>query len=168
MDKNKTASNKKLNIYAPWILFYRQLEALFAKDPDVRVDYEDSKKNVKIYVEKQKKADALSKLLPAQKVYGNIVLTIEVVPANLKKNPASDFQTAFEGNEAFSHITVIYNIPDAYISNPISYCSFKKEVVQYPADDLGSETGLKSTLYENLAREIFGDVGGIYFCTDSN
>lgn len=53
-----------------------------------------------------------------------------------------------------------------YISNPIAYCSFKKEVVQYPADDLSSETGLKSTLYEDLAREIFENTDGVYFCTD--
>lgn len=168
MEKSKNTVNKikNLGIYAPWVIFYRQIEALFAKDSEIRVEYNDDKKIIKLFVDNPEKANALSKLLPAQRVYGNIAVTVEVVPANLKKSPANDFQVAFEGNEAFSHITTIESIPDMYISNPISYCSFKKEVVQYPADDLGSETGLKSTLYEDIAREIFGEIGGLYFCTD--
>lgn len=163
---NKKNTIPKLGIYAPWVIYVNQLKALFEKDPEVRVEYDHETASATLYVENAEKAEALNKLLPAQKSYGKTILTIRVVPANTKSSFTQYVEAAFKGNEAFSHLTVIEEIPDMYISNPIAYCSFKKEVVQYPADDLSSETGLQSTLYENLAREILGDVDGVYFCTD--
>lgn len=157
---------KNLNIYAPWIIYYRKVEALFKKDPEIHVNYNDASNTITIYVDNREKAEAFRRLLPAQKNFGNVILTIDIIPSNFKANSFDDIRTIFNGNEAFSHTTVVSEIPDFYISNPIAYCSFVKEVVQYPADDLGSETGMESTLYENLAREIF-DVDGVYFCTDS-
>lgn len=43
---------------------------------------------------------------------------------------------------------------------------FKKEVVQYFTDNLGDYNGYRSTLYENIARDIFGDIVGVFFCTN--
>ena len=169
MDKDTatTKGGKSFGIYSPWVIFYRQVEALFAKDPDIRVEYDSSQTLIRIFVEDNAKAEALAKIMPPQKVFGNVVCSIEIVPANQQAIKPNDFEIVFAGNEAFSHLTTITDIPDAYISNPITYCSFKKEVVQYPADDLGSESGMKSTLYEELAREVFGNTGGIFFCTDT-
>lgn len=159
---------KSLGIYAPWVIYAKQIEALFAKDAEVGVSYDDDSNTVEIYVENAEKADAISKILPTQKVFGKVVLNITVIPANGKTSAAKTIETAFKGNEAFSHMTIIEEIPDFYITNPIAYCSFKKEVVQYAADDLSSETGMKSTLYEDLARELLENTDGVYFCTDKD
>lgn len=154
-------------IYAPWVIFFRKVEALFKKDPKVHVEYDKDAQAINIKVDDSEKADALQKKLPSTKVFGNVVLSINVIPAN--NNTWEDpklFEIIFEGNEAFSHITTISDIPDADISNPIGYCTFKKEVAQYAADDLSSEYGVASTLYEDLAKDVFGDTNGVYFCTD--
>lgn len=156
-----------MKLYSPWVLFHKQIEKLFEKDPEVSVSFDTENMTIKLFVDNEAKADALSKLLPLKKEFGNVEVKIEVVPADGSEYKAKYFRDAFEGNEAFSHLTTISDIPDVYISNPISYCVFKKEVVQYGADDLSSETGMRSTLYEDLAREIFGSVEGVYFCTDA-
>ena len=158
---------REFNIYSPWVIFGKQVEVMFEKDPEVTVKVSEDSKTIKLYVDNENKAEALSKLLPLSKKFGNIEVAIHVVYSN----PDVDYRAkyilqALEGNGAFSHLTTIDEIPGMKLSNPITYCVFEKEVVQYGADDLGSESGVASTLYENLAREIFGDIGGVYFCTD--
>ena len=158
-----------MKIYSPWVIYCKQVSKLFEKDPEVHVEHSDDCTSIKLFVANSDKADALSKLLPIKKVFGNVEVKISVIPANSDGTYlAKCVKTAFEGNGAFSHITTITEIPDMYISNPISYCVFKKEVVQYGADDLSSESGMRSTLYEDLAREVIGDIDGVYYCTDVN
>jgi hypothetical protein len=53
------------------------------------------------------------------------------------------------------------------LTNPITYVIFKKEVVQYYDDNLGDAHGNRTTLYEQIANQIFEDREGIYFCTDN-
>jgi hypothetical protein len=46
---------------------------------------------------------------------------------------------------------------------------FVPEVVQYYTDNLGDINGFRTTLYQELAKELFGDSElsrGVYFCTD--
>ncbi len=167
---------KKVGIYAPWVIYFHKMDALFQNDPEVHLSFrwieasDDVKNggigNITLRVDNPKKAEALDKLLPRTKILGNVILEIRVVPANLTVNDGAKYvEAAFQGNGAFDHFHTVH-VTDAYMSNEISYCVFKKEVVQYPADDLGSESGMESTLYEDLAREIIGDIGGVYFCTD--
>lgn len=159
---------KEVKMYSPWVIFSKQVEKLFEKDPEVRVEFDDSNMNISIYVEDNlEKAEAIAKLMPIQKQFGNINVDITVIPPNNEFNTAKYLEKAFEGNGAFDHITTIQDIPPMHLPNPITYCVFEKEVVQYAADNLGSESGMSSTLYEDIAREIFGDIGGIYFCTAS-
>ena len=54
------------------------------------------------------------------------------------------------------------------VFDDITYIIFEKEVVQYFADDLGDLHGINSTLYQDLAKEIFGESSNIHFCTDSD
>ena len=158
----------RLKISAPWVLFYRKIEALFKNDPEVRVIFDDEEScDVKLYVENAGKADALMKLLPTVKDFGNVLLTVTVIPANgTFAPPASDTRmligTALAGNGALSYIHSVNGI----FTNGITYVVFKNEVVQYFADDLGDVNGLNSTLYQELAKEVFGDIPGVFFCTD--
>ena len=151
-------------MYSPWVIYYRQIEAMFKKDPEVKVEYDDSNYTIKLLVNNNVKAEALRKILPAKKVFGNVEVSVIVIPANGVDSHVKYIENAFKGNEAFSHTTTA----GIYTSNPITYCSFKKEVVQYAADDLGSETGLASTLYQDIAKEIFDNMDGVFFCTDAD
>ena len=72
---------------------------------------------------------------------------------------ADVFRILFEGNLAVEN-SVTVKLLD------ITYVIFAKKVVQYYDDSLDSAYGVKSTLYEDLARAVFQDVKGVYFCTD--
>jgi hypothetical protein len=42
----------RTNLSAPWITMYHEIEALFKKDPDIKVVYDEENVVVKLYVEK--------------------------------------------------------------------------------------------------------------------
>jgi hypothetical protein len=46
------------------------------------------------------------------------------------------------------------------------YVLFAREVVSYFNDNLADLNGLTSTLYQNLAEEVFPNHGGVFFCTE--
>ena len=155
---------ENLKIVSPWVNYYREIEALFKKDPAVKVVYDEDENEIVLYVQGTDKAQALSKLFPAEKTFGNVTLKITVIPANVFTGNKLDlFREAFDGNDAVEEILTI-QMP--FSSNDISYIIFKNEVVQYFNDDLGDAHGLRSTLYEDLAAEIFEDREGIYFSTE--
>ena len=155
--------NVNLNLSAPWVTYYRKLEALFGKDPDIRVEYDEDEIEVKMYVENATKADAITQLLPAEKAFGGIVLKITVIPANkLTASRADLIATAFEGNPVYSYGVTV----DGVSSNPFNYVVFKNEVVQFYNDQLNDVNGNISTLYQDIAKEVLGESEGIYFCTD--
>lgn len=153
---------KKVNLYSPCVILFRKYEAFFKEDPNVKLELDNDKKIIKLYVTGSEKAEALTQNLPAQVKYGNETVEIKVIPANLTEASKIDqFRKIFEGNEAVAYIG---NGSDA-VTCDFNYIAFKPEVVQYPADDLSDLNGQQSTLYQNLAKEIFGDQPGIYFCT---
>lgn len=154
-----------LGIVSPWVDLYREIESIFKKDPKVKVELDNSVPEIKVYVDGQEKADAISKLLPTEKVFGNVVVKITVVPNNLTETPdyVSIFEKAFEGNGAFSRAIAVPLTPQ---SVGASFILFKKEVVQYPNDDLSDAHKCRSTLYQEIAKDLFTAPGGVYFCTE--
>lgn len=158
----------RLRKSSPWIIFYRELQELFRYDDEVKVIYDDNPDEalyeVRLYVETTVKADALEKLLPTEKVFGNVTLTIKVIPANtLEHTNVPLYEAAFEGNEALSYIKTVGG---GILSNDITYVVFKNQVVQYFSDDLSDPHGLTSTLYQDIAERVFEQKEGIFFCTD--
>lgn len=155
----------KLNLSAPWIVFYREVEAMFKHDGEVHVVYDEDNMELYLYVDRAAKAAALAKLLPAEKDFGAVKLKITVVPANDEQ--AEDIRdiygAAFYGNPALSFIRNVHGI----FSNGLKYVVFRKEVVQYWVDDLGDIYGQRSTLYQDIAKDIFGEADGVFFCTDA-
>lgn len=153
--------NEKLKMSPPWIIYYRELEALFGQDPDIKLELDEDAPMIKMYVDGQDKAEALSQLLPPSKRFGNVELNVNIIPANkIKNDKVSLFQKAFDGNPILSDIKIAIQI----FSN--NYIVFKKEVVQYFNDDLGDYNGICSTLYQDIAKDVFGCLEGIFFCTD--
>ena len=159
--------DKKVALSAPWVTYAREIGAMFDDDPAIKVEYDEENVEVKLYVEGVKKADAISQLLPVEKAFGGVKLKITVIPANepLSANKQKQlFLDAFEGNPAFETAVAVEGI----FSNPITYVVFRKKVVQYYNDDLGDINGICSTLYQDIAKNIFeSQTQGIYFCTDT-
>jgi len=151
-----------MNMSAPWVSYYHKLVALFGKDPSISIIYDNDNVEIKMYVEGQSKAEALTELLPSTVDYGNVKLKVTVIPANTV-SPATLFRNAFEGNPVYEEMIVIK--PDGS-TNPYTYLMFKNEVVQYWDDNLGDPHGNISTLAQNIASEVFGDTKGVMFSTE--
>lgn len=148
---------------APWVEYYRQVNALFDEDPDIRVIYNEEINQLNLYVNNTEKAEALSRLLPTGITFGNVTMEILVTPSNLSNSYKGDLiAAALKGNAAVSRIVTI----DDVFANKITYVIFRRGVVQYFDDDLSDYHGVHSTLYENIAREVFEDLEGVFFCTD--
>lgn len=151
-----------MNLSSPWINYYREINALFGCDNEVKVLWYDAEKEIKIFVQNGRKADAIASLLPTSKVFGNVEVKVTVVPANSNSVDAvTAVEEAFSGNPALSYI---YDAMTPF--GKFCYVVFKKEVVQYYNDDLGDIHGNRSTLYQDIAKDVI-DVGGLLFCTDT-
>ena len=150
----------KLGLSAPWDQYYQELSVLFTEDPEVEIVYNADEKEVKLYVDNAVKADALSKLLPAEKEWGGVTLKITVVPSNDPESMPSLFAKAFDGNPAFSYVE---HVDSAGFTS--DYIVFAPEVVQYFADNIGDVNGNISTIYEEVARHVFEPPAGVFFCT---
>lgn len=162
----KAKKEQGMMISPPWVTYWRKLVALFDGDDDVSVEYGNDKDEtiVSIYVNGEQKSEAIRKILPESVQFGNVVLDINVIPNNTDVNSLiNDFKIAFAGNK---NVTDIITLPPGG-TFPMSYVIFKKEVVQFFNDDLTDIYGNETTLNEEIAREVFGDVSGISFCTDN-
>lgn len=156
-----------LSASAPWVTYFEKLYLLFKKDPEVAVvlkQNEDGDKKIEIYVDNYRKAEAISKILPCYVSFGNVIVPIIVLPNNDENEDwIYNFMDAFDGNDIIDDV-----VQDTGLTHDMNYVVFKKEVAQYYSDNLQSVDGLSSTLYEDIAREIFKDApAGTFFCTSS-
>ena len=152
-----------VNLSAPWVTFYREIGALLGDDPEITLSLDDANNNIKVYVDNPDKAEALQALLPSERTFGNVTVTITIIPANnLAESRASLFRRAFEGNPAFA-----YEQSSEKGLYSFSYIVFKNKVVQFFNDNLQDVNGNCSTLYQEIAKNVFGEQEGIFFCTDT-
>lgn len=150
-----------MNLISPWLEYYYEIEALFAKDPEVNVEYNYDAKEIKLRVSNHRKADALTALLPAEKTFGTVSLRVTVIPCNGEDdNREQLFHDAFDGNAALKSITKI----DAF-GGEMLFVEFVPEVVQYHNDDISDLHGNRSTIYADLAKDVFDVGSGVFFCT---
>lgn len=153
-----------LKLSAPWVEFYHEMEALFGADPDIKIELDEDENVINLRVDGEDKAEALEALLPKVKTFGNVDVWINVIPANEAHYPRMAlYQKAMEGNPVLSYAKAVEPSPTTFGAN---YVVFKKEVVQYFNDDLSDINGMQSTLYEDIARDVFGPDAGVCFCTD--
>ena len=156
-----------LKLSAPWQIYYKELCLLFEQDEEVRIVYDTDQQIISIYVDNAAKADAMYAALPSEKEFGDVILTINVIPANkpnLRRTQGSTYEDLFYKNPIVNNIVIV----DGIMTNPITYVIFKKEVVQYFNDDLGDAHGMCSTLYQDIAKRVLEPENSIYFCTDIN
>ena len=155
-----------LKLSAPWETYYKELNEFFRKDKEIYVIYDRENQGIDIYVENEAKAEALAELLPQSKHFGNIELTITVIPANkcnCRRSKGSIYKDAFYNNPVVDDIVSIESI----MSNSITYVIFHREIVQYYNDDLGDANGVCTTLYQDIAKRVFEDREGVFFCTNT-
>ena len=151
----------------PWITYVSEVEQMFKYDRQVHVVYDNDEMTLKLYVDDGSKADAIAKLMPEEMVFGNVTLKIVIIPSNTTKVPRMGredvYIDAFRGNPACAFVKTVKGI----FTNDLTYVVFAKRVVQYFNDDLGDVYGQCSTLYQNIAKDIFLPQEGVCFCTDA-
>lgn len=156
------SDSKQLKMSSPWVEYSQKVRALFRGDPDVAVGFSEDTNTLSIKVIGHKKAEAIGALLPESMEFGNVTLTINVTEdSSIFENKADLIAAAFEGNPALVKIE-----KDEKFGTGITYISFANSVVQYYADNLQDPNGNKYTLYQELAKEIFGQDAGIFYSTD--
>ena len=157
----------RLKLSAPWEIYAKEAAELFRHDRDVHVVFDGDAYALTLYVDDGKKAAALETLMPAEKTFGNVKVRVSVVPANCAKcvterDLAETFVRAFDGNGAFSFVRTVRGI----FPEDLVYVVFKNRVVQYFNDDLGDVYGQKSTLYQDIAKNVLADLPNVFYCTD--
>lgn len=153
--------SEKLELVSPWVNFYKEIEALFGRDPEIRVEIDDADKKVTLYVSNGDKAEALSRLLPDTKTFGNIEVRIEVINENDPDNwdLLENYEMAFKGNPAFESVK-----ESVTPFGTFRYVLFSKQVVQYPNDDIGDAHQIRSTLFQEIAKDVF-ETDGVHYRT---
>lgn len=156
-----------LNLSAPWITYQHNVDALFGPDPEIAIKFEEEDGGnyvVKLYVRNHDKAEALSKILPGEKVFGNIRVTNLIIPENaVEEESVKDlFKVAFKDNPV---VESVIGTVDPLTKMERSFVLFEKRVVQYYNDDMSDPYGNRSMLYKDVAEEVFGDHAGILFST---
>lgn len=163
-------TNIRLKLAPPWVTFVNEVKALFDEDPQVRVVYDNDTVELKLYVEDAKKAEAIERLLPEFKNFGNVDLSIIVIPANVGNYDFSRytfrqlFDAAFDGNPVYSFSRDI----DSVFMNVLTYVVFTNRVVQFFNDNLNDIYGNMTTLYQEIASDVFEAGESVFYCTDIN
>lgn len=151
----------ELKLSAPWEEYVSKIRALFEQDDEITFKYENMV--LTIYVDNTDKYEALTHLLPEKKIFGNVALDIKVVPANDGvKDDRYYLKNLFKNNTAVTTITDI-----SIGTNPMTFIEFEKRVVQYYVDNAADLHGNRTTVFEEIAREVFENKNGVYFCTDN-
>jgi len=175
VELNALDSDKaKLRLSAPWTIFYKEVVALFKKDEEVNVLYNDEEPELKLWVKgNDQKAAALARFIPTTKEFGNVILNMSVVGNDGQPVPDINCTTeeaielVFRSNQAVSFIKHV----ETMFHDRITYVVFKQEVVQFFADNMTDIYGAISTLYQNIAKDVFEDTlsfsGACFFCTDA-
>lgn len=161
--------NVRLKISPPWVTYVNEVTALFGNDPDIEIRYENAGPKVVVSVKSPDKAAAIAKLLPEKVNFGNVDLEVVIDTPNGISDLAFPsnkllFDTAFDRNPVYAFSRAVEDV----LSNAITYVVFKNRVVQWWNDNLGDIYGNISTIYQEVAADVFKEAGlyGVYYCTD--
>ena len=162
----------RLKLSPPWITYTNMLEALFDGDPLIAFNIGEDEDGPCVTLAvggRGDKATAIRKLLPEEKKFGNVTLKINVDGTFSNRafvSPKELFEVAFENNPAFAYC--VAPVDEGYFFVDFVYVVFKNCVVQFFNDNLNDAHGLLSTLYQDIAAEIFADANlpQVHYCTD--
>lgn len=157
----------KIKLSPPWITYYHKVQALFEKDDSVIVDFDKDKCYLNIVVKEDvEKGEAIRTLLPFEKNFGNNIMKINVMTTKDEKSIPTTalFANAFKGNPIVEDI--IY-ASDIFRDNQ-TYIMFQNKVVQFFNDNINDYNGMCSTLYQDIAKDVFKDFVDAHYCTSTN
>ena len=158
----------KVNLSPPWVEYYKEVSEFFRDDQEIGVLYDESKNELRIYVDNPDRAVALAELFPLEKNFGNVKLYISIIPSNKKVNN-NKLKAAYPSTvaAALANCPAVDSIKEVktFFDMDLTYVLFKNKVVQYFIDNIGDYNGMRSILYEDIARNILEDVDGVFFCT---
>ena len=154
--------NMNVKLSAPWDIFFKQIFELFRYDNDIAVTHtEDDPYRITILVNSADKYNALLQLMPTEKEFGNVTVSIDIVPSNKEKSDRELLETLFKGNQIFSKV-VSSKLPTG---DEINFVMFLPWVAQYYADNLRDPYGNNNELYADIAREVFGSRNNLQYST---
>lgn len=161
----------RTKISPPWVTYIHKLQALFDPDPQIafNIEYSSESPQITLSINNGDKATALDKLLPDEKSFGNVTLKIVVDGPFTNKaflTAKELFETAFDKNPVFAYCVTPADQELWFID--FCYVVFKNCVVQFFNDNLNDCHGVISTLYQDIAEEIFEELNllGVHYCTD--
>ena len=159
-------SKTGVKLSPPWITYFQEIKALFGQDKQIHITTDedsDPGPSIILRVDDNEKYEALTKILPSTKVFGNVIAYVQIYPSNehVKEPEVCAFAKAFKDNPVVEDILSVSVAQGA----PISFVSFKKEVVQFYNDNMQDPNGFESTLYQNIAKDVFENTDGVFFCT---
>ena len=152
----------KPNLSPPWITYANEIIALFGADPEIKVKYEEEEYLLKLFVDNAIKADALSRIIPQEKGFGNVVLKIEVIPSDNIDDAKNIYKHAFSGNPNVAFVRTV----EDNVKNEYTYVVFNRIIAQFFNDDISDYYGNKSMLLQDIAREVLEQKNGVYYCTE--
>ena len=151
-----------MKLSPPWVTYFHEIEQLFEPDDEIKLVIDENANEIKMYVDNTDKANALTMLLPAEKKFCNITIKTTIYPPNLAEGKSLDlFEKAFAGNPIMKGTASAQGI---YAG--LKYVIFENKVVQFFNDNLDDVCGVKSTLYQDIAKDVFGETDGVFFCTE--
>ena len=157
-------SSATLELSSPWVEYARKIYLLFCNDPEVHIIYDADAVCVRLLVDNEVKADAISKILPIEKQFGNVKLAISVIPSNKKDSMVDIYRKAFNGNPIFKGIVE----PDDKYGMCEGFAIFENSTVQYFNDSLRHPDSLETATYEELATDILAENSqGVFFATET-
>jgi hypothetical protein len=166
MFKKETENTKetgKMSMQSPWICFVNAVTQLFQPDPEVEVKWDEAKKELLLVVSDSVKAEAISSIIPCRKDCGGVVVlvNVKVEPKHGDSFYVNAVEAAFKGNPLFEGL---YQFQPEGGLTLCNYAVFKKKVIQYFNDNIADLNGNRSTLAEDLAREVL-ITQGVFYCT---
>jgi hypothetical protein len=165
-------SDVRLKISPPWVVYAKKLSAIFDEDPQIafNVNFSSANPTVVLSTNNGEKAAAIAKLLPDEKEFGNVKMSITIDCDKMSnrafETPQELFETAFDGNPVFAY--TVAPAAEGYWFIDFCYVCFANTVVQFFCDNLNDPHGVISTLYQDIAEEIFADAdipGNVHYCT---
>ena len=138
-----------LKLGTPWTIYANRVKALFEYDKDVRVEYDYETRKLVVHVDGSDKAESIKRLLPSSMTYGNVVLSIAIVPSDLLGTEEDLFRKAFEGNPALESV-----VESCGPAGDVSYALFAPAITQIHEDDLSEFDGMKTITYAELAKSV--------------
>lgn len=158
----------EVGMQSPWVVYAKEVRALFEHDPDVIVDEPtelgDDGYNLEIRVHGNDKAESVAKVLPEDVEFGNVTLHVMVIPDNDGKLTMLDhMRRAFAGNPVLVDVMEVPVVPGG---PTMAYALFAPEVVQIECDNAASPYGLVTTTYEGVAKDVLRVGLGIEIASD--